>query len=141
MPFGNTEVTSKQCNTLIFFRHTLGIIYHFQDNYASKMFFTKVINPFLYMPEKSQNTCIPLPSSNVRSSSLSTKQIFSRQFLATRIPQSSATCSVFCVSQAQSCKWLCLSTRKSRASGRCRCVEPNMTLQSPGIVVNNLEPS
>ena len=45
MSFVNMEITSKQCDALIFFPNTQGTIYHFEDNYRSRMFSTKAINP------------------------------------------------------------------------------------------------
>ena len=50
-------------------------------------------------------------------------------------------CFVFCASRAWPCKWLRLSTRKPIRSCLSGCVKPNMTLQVPGIAVNDLEPS
>ena len=58
MPFINTEVTSKQCDALIFFPLTQIIICNFEDNYKLWMFFAKAINPIFHVPGISQNAFI-----------------------------------------------------------------------------------
>ena len=61
MSLVNTEITSTHCDTIIFFPHPQGIIYHFEDNYRSRMFYTKVFNSFFYMQTYLEMHVYPYP--------------------------------------------------------------------------------
>ena len=145
MHFVNTEVTSKECFALIFFPHTQRIIYHFEDNYRSRIFLRMFLTPFFickgYHEMHVYSYEILLLPNSASSPNLNTKYMCSWHFLATGILSSSATYSLFCTSQDWSWKWLCLSTRKTITSYLSGFVEANIALQAPGIVVDNLEPS
>ena len=58
MSFVNTKIISKHCDAMIFFPHTQRVIYHFKDNYGSRMFFMKGFNSIFDMPRISRNACI-----------------------------------------------------------------------------------
>ena len=58
MSLVNTEIASKHCDAMTFFPHTQRIIYHFKDNYRSRMFFTKVFNSIFHMSRISPNAYI-----------------------------------------------------------------------------------